>query len=371
MNAVWNSLKNTALLIAAIAFASCGEDEGYYALKNPAEGFDGTVLEYLESKPGVYDSLLRVVQRLGLEDVLRDSTVTLFAPSNTSFQLALTNLNNLRKRNDKEPEYLINIDEVQLDTMMAQYIIRGNYPTDSLVLKDGLRLSSVRFGYPMHARLNDNSSSGFVTGGPTSIQFSDTKRSLFERDWISTTTGSVNLAASNGVIHVLNPDHVFGFDDFSRRLTYIPPPPNLFFLIGGTFAAEREASAGPDSREASKYAFDGHPGTKFLIGSMGSVWLQYELNEPAVANAYTITTGYDSETYPERDPADWTLAGSNDGEEWVTLDNRLDEEFAQNSITRVYRINNRTAYKFYRLDITRVRSGSTLQIGDFTVNRDE
>jgi len=370
MNAVWNCLKYT-VLAAAIMVASCGKDEGYYSSKDPAEGFDGTVLEYLESKPGIYDSLLRVVRRLGLEDVLRDSTVTVFAPSNASFQLALTNLNNLRKRNDKEPEYLANIDEVQLDTMVAQYIIRGRYPSDSLASKDGLTLSSVRFGYPMHARLNDNSSSGFVNGGPVSIQFSDTKRSLFERDWISTKTGSVNLAAANGVVHVLNPDHVFGFDDFSRRLTYIPPPPNLFFLIGGSYQAEREASAGPDSREASKYVFDGHPGTKFLIGSMGSVWLQYELSEPAVANAYTITTGYDSETYPERDPADWTLSASMDGENWVTLDNRLDEEFAQNSITRVYRINNRTAYTFYRLNITRVRSGSTLQIGDFTVNRDE
>lgn len=359
------------MILLAVWVCSCAKDEGYYGRRNPNEGFNGTVLAYLESKPGVYDSLLRVVRRLGLEDVLRDSTITVFAPSNASFQLALTNLNNLRKRTDKDPEYLENVDKVQLDTMVAQYIIRGRYTSDSLRTKDGLRLFSTRFGYPMHARLNDNSSSGFINGGPNSIQFSDTKRSLFERDWISTTTGSVNIQASNGVVHVLTPDHVFGFDDFSRRLTYIPPPPNLFFLIGGTYMAEREAGAGPDSREASKYAFDGHPGTKFLIGGMGSVWLQYELNEPAVANAYTITTGYDSETYPERDPADWTLSGSNDGENWVMLDNRLDEEFAQNSITRVYRINNRTAYKFYRLNITRVRSGSTLQIGDFTVNRDE
>lgn len=359
------------MILLAVWVCSCAKDEGYYGRRNPNEGFNGTVLAYLESKPGVYDSLLRAVRRLGLEDVLRDSTITVFAPSNASFQLALTNLNNLRKRTDKDPEYLENVDKVQLDTMVAQYIIRGRYTSDSLRTKDGLRLFSTRFGYPMHARLNDNSSSGFINGGPNSIQFSDTKRSLFERDWISTTTGSVNIQASNGVVHVLTPDHVFGFDDFSRRLTYIPPPPNLFFLIGGTYMAEREAGAGPDSREASKYAFDGHPGTKFLIGGMGSVWLQYELNEPAVANAYTITTGYDSETYPERDPADWTLSGSNDGENWVMLDNRLDEEFAQNSITRVYRINNRTAYKFYRLNITRVRSGSTLQIGDFTVNRDE
>lgn len=370
MIAVCNPLKFGVILLAVLVCA-CGKDEGYYSRKNPNEGFNGTVLSYLESKPGIYDSLLRVVKRLGLEDVLRDSTVTVFAPSNASFQLALTNLNNLRKRNDRDPEYLENVDKTQLDTMVAQYIIRGYYTSDSLKTKDGLTLLSTRFGYPMHARLNDNSSSGFVNGGPSSIQFSDTKRSLFERDWVSTTTGSVNIAAFNGVVHVLNPDHVFGFDDFSRRLTYIPPPPNLFFLIGGTYQAEREAGAGPDSREASKYAFDGIPGTKFLVGGMGSVWLQYELNEPAVANAYTITTGYDSEAYPERDPADWTLLASNDGENWVTLDNRLDEEFAQNAITRVYRINNRTAYKFYRLNITRVRSGGTLQIGDFTVNRDE
>lgn len=363
--------KSSFFFLAVIVISligACSRDEGYYDPTISDKAFPSDVYDYLKSKPGVYDSLLKVVDRLGLEGTLRDSDITLFALSNTSFQLALTNLNNLRKLNDRPSEYLSNINGEQLDTMLTQYIIRGKYLADSLATQDGLSLFGIKYGYPMHARLTKTSSSGYTDGGPTVIQFSDTKRSQFERNWISTTTGSINLEARNGIVHVVGSDHVFGFNDFVSRLTYIPPPPNLFKTIGGTFSVSRENSGGPNAVEASKYAFDGNPETKYLIGDMGSVWLQFELNEAVAANAYTITSAND---FSERDPIDWILRGSNDGENWTTLDSRAGELFDQRFQLRVFRISNRTAYKFYRLDILRARSGGTMQMADWSVNREE
>jgi len=348
--------------------AACSRDEGYYDPVITDKSFEGNVYDYLRSKPGIYDSLLKAVDRLELVNTLRDSDVTLFALSNTSFQLALTNLNNLRKINDRPSEYLASIDGNQLDTMLTQYIIRGKYLADSLATQDGLSLYGVKYGYPMHARLMKTSSSGSTDGGPTVIQLSDTKRSQFERNWISTTTGSINLRTKNGVIHVVGADHVFGFNDFVSRLTYIPPPPNLFKTIGGIGTVSRENSGGPNAVEASKYAFDGNPETKFLIGDMGSVWLQFELNEPAAANAYTLTSAND---FSDRDPIDWILRGSNDGENWTTLDSRAGELFDQRFQLRVFRISNRTAYKYYQLNILRARSGGTMQMADWSINREE
>ncbi|MDM8174538.1 hypothetical protein QT327_09235 [Olivibacter sp. 47] len=101
---------------------------------------------------------------------------------------------------------------------------------------------------------------------------------------------------------------------------------------------------------------------------MGSVWLRFELNEAAAANAYTITSAND---FSERDPIDWSLKGSNDGTNWTILDSRAGELFDQRFQLRVFRISNKVAYKFYQLDITRVRSGGTMQMADWSVNREE
>ncbi|WP_353128532.1 discoidin domain-containing protein [Parapedobacter pyrenivorans] len=351
--------------LALLLVGACAKDGGYYDPKSLNKHFNGDTYAYLKSQPGVYDSLIQVIDRLELASTLRDSNITLFALTNASFQLAINNLNNIRFLADKPSEYLSTIDYEHLDTMLTQYIIRGKYPTDSMLLQDGVGLTAVRYGYPMHAKLAHTTSSGFREGGPATIDFSDTKRSQFRRNWITTTTGSINVETDNAFVHVVNSDHVFGFDDFISRLTYMPPPPNLFFTVGGTWSTERENSGGPNAIEAAQFAFDSNRETKFFLNDFNGVWLQFELNEPTVAGAYTITSAND---LPERDPIDWNVQGSHDGENWVTIDSRSGEIFEERFQLKVYRITNEVAYKFYRLNVLRNRSGGAFQVADWTMN---
>src|SRR5690606_24792872 len=209
------------VILGLLLVSACAKDGGYYKPVGIDKHFDGDTYAYLKSKPGVYDSLIQVIDRLELQSTLRDSNITLFALTNASFQLAINNLNNIRFLADKPSEYLSTIDYDHLDTMLTQYIIRGKYPTDSMVLQDGIGLTAVRYDYPMHAKLARTTSSGFLEGGPATIDFSDTKRSQFRRNWITTTTGSINIETANAFVHVVNGDHVFGFDDFISRLTYM------------------------------------------------------------------------------------------------------------------------------------------------------
>lgn len=354
-------------LLLLILVCGCAKDKGFYNENIQKVTYDGTILEYLKSKPGVFDSLLRVLERTNMQTVLSGSDkYTLFAPNNQAFQFAIENLNNTRKESDKPLEYLSNIDLKQLDTMLAQYIIKGAYPTDSMLLKDGINLQDFKYKRRMNAKLTTATSSGFEGGGPKVIEYSDTKNSQFTRNWITATTASINIEAKNGMIHVLSPSHVFGFNDFVTRLTYIPPPPNLFVTVGGKFSTSRETPGGVDAVEASKYVFDGNRETKFFLNSFNGVWMQVELNTPTAANAYTLTSAND---IPDRDPMDWSLQGSHDGQNWETLDVRSGEEFTSRFQQRVFWIGNTTEFKFYRLNVQKNRSGGDFQLADWSVNK--
>lgn len=354
-------------LLSLILVSGCTKDNGYYNESVNKVTYDGTILEYLQSKPGVFDSLLKVLDRTKMQAVLASNDkYTFFAPTNQSFQLAIENLNNTRRESDKPLEYLANVDLLQLDTMMAQYLIKGFYPSDSMMMKDGIQLHDFKYKRTMNAKLTTATSSGFESGGPKVIEYLDTKNSQFTRNWITATTASINIEAKNGMIHVVSPNHVFGFNDFVTRLTYIPPPPNLFVTVGGKFSVSRENDGGINAVEASKYVFDGNPETKYLLGSFGGNWMQVELNEPTAANAYTLTSANDA---VERDPIDWTLTASDDGENWVTLDSKSGEEFTSRFQQRVFWISNTKAYKYYRLNVQRVRSGDLFQLADWSVNK--
>jgi signal transduction histidine kinase len=75
-----------------------------------------------------------------------------------------------------------------------------------------------------------------------------------------------------------------------------------------------------------------------------------------VVRQYALTSAND---FPQRDPRDWRLLGSNDGgRTWVTLDLRRGEIFLERHQRRVFAITNQIPFKLYRLQIDRVRDPS-------------
>ena len=79
-----------------------------------------------------------------------------------------------------------------------------------------------------------------------------------------------------------------------------------------------------------------------------------------MVNGYAITSANDEH---DRDPLNWTLYGSNDGNDWSTLDIRSEEDFTDYFQTKYYSFINSTAYNYYRLDMTN-NSGDILQLAE-------
>jgi signal transduction histidine kinase len=73
-----------------------------------------------------------------------------------------------------------------------------------------------------------------------------------------------------------------------------------------------------------------------------------------VVRQYAITSAND---FPQRDPSDWRLLGSNDdGKTWTALDVRKGELFSERHQRRVFKLANPGSYRSYRLRIDRVQN---------------
>jgi len=105
----------------------------------------------------------------------------------------------------------------------------------------------------------------------------------------------------------------------------------------------------PPGEEKEK-AFDGDVNTKWLI-FQDSGWIQYTFGGgiAKTIQTYSITSAND---HLERAPRDWKLEGSNDGSAWTTLDLRSGITFTNYFQKKTFAINNNTAYRAYRLNIS-------------------
>lgn len=198
-------------------------DSPYVDYQNNAATYNGDALAYLQSKPGLYDSMLLVVNRLpGVADSLRSGSYTVFATSNRSYTIALQNINNARRDSvpSLPPVSLSTMNVSVLDTFFSKYIIPGKITTQDLSTRaDGLKYRSMKYNYEMHLQYETTNASGYLGGGPKAILFSDTRGSVFNVNWIRVYTNTVDIKTSNAIVHVLDVGHNFGFgNDFIRSL---------------------------------------------------------------------------------------------------------------------------------------------------------
>lgn len=234
----------TGLLITCsltgLLYTGCKKDKGFYAYENQLKTFDGNIYEFLESQHQ-YDSFLLAVNRVALDDSLRTGAYTVFAPADVSFNQAIESMNTLRNMQDRPQMHIGTVPLEQLDSLVCRYIVRGVVRADSMLFQDGLTLPAVRYAYPMHGKLTYTDAEGHVKGGPGVIRFSDTKGVIYTNRWSSATTMAIDIRTTNGIVNILEKDHMFGFDEFIRRMnpTNSSPWGEYPFFIPGVIGFEQ------------------------------------------------------------------------------------------------------------------------------------
>lgn len=111
----------------------------------------------------------------------------------------------------------------------------------------------------------------------------------------------------------------------------------------------RASGENTGGKEVKGNLFDGESATKWLTFAPTG-WIEFDLNEPKKITKYALTSAND---HDERDPVDWTLKGSADGETWQAVDTRSGQAFEERFQTKTYDLAEPAEFAHWRLEFTR------------------
>lgn len=216
-------------LMAMVMAIGCKKD--YYTDTGTHSGdFDGTVMEYLQSKPAYFDSLNKVIHLAGMEDVFKNQEITFFAPADSSISRTIDLLNFQLQNLGRPP--VTRLEQIKPEVwrnQLSRYIFKGKkamndyrqidpenlsaYPGQIYASYDGLLMN---IGVIYNNAGGDNGEGGVQYAGYRQLMLSYIPSASAPRDfasWWSVRVASVNVAPTNGYVHVLGYSfHFFGFD---------------------------------------------------------------------------------------------------------------------------------------------------------------
>ena len=167
----------------------------------------------------------------------------------------------------------------------------------------------------------------------------------------------VELSASS--LHVIHPEK-----NYSILLIDSENVVEVDVTEDAQFSVSRD-NDGNENENASKLIDDNYD-SKFLLGGFSELECTLTYDTEQKIGAYTFTSANDAK---ERDPADWTLLGSNDGENWEIIDQRADQEFANRRETQRFNIEFPKAYTHFKLHLTRTWSSDAFQMAEWRMIR--
>ena len=115
-----------------------------------------------------------------------------------------------------------------------------------------------------------------------------------------------------------------------------------------------------DQSTLTKYITHKRPSAKDPVSIM------LPLKSPLAMNWYTITSANDVK---ERDPKDWTVYGSRDGETWEVVHEVKNYNFPVREDTHLFRFENEETYRFYKWEITRTGGQEHTQLAGLRIGR--
>ncbi|TMO60978.1 basic secretory protein-like protein [Pseudoalteromonas aurantia] len=107
------------------------------------------------------------------------------------------------------------------------------------------------------------------------------------------------------------------------------------------------------------------------ISKYSQSWVSIQFERPKRVYEYVLTSALDA---PKRDPKNWVLFGSNDGESWYELDKRNSITFSKRGQSLRFQVNDSLSFSRFKLDMkqegTTAWGDSYLQLANFALISD-
>ena len=130
----------------------------------------------------------------------------------------------------------------------------------------------------------------------------------------------------------------------------------------------------PESIKGNKPGYGDHEGPARGLGTDrgakycqlwdGKAFVSCSLAAPAVVSFYTLSSSNDGES---RDPTEWILYGSADGQTWKELDHPREQTFAARFYLKGYTVKNTVPYQHYKLEILAHSGDKDMQFSRFAL----
>lgn len=214
-----------AVLITTFLFG-CQKKDYFTDTGKHTPNYQGTVLDYLKSKPQMWDSLLKVIRIAGMEDVFKNEKITFFAPADSCIKRSMTTLNFVLDILGKPR--VTRIEQIKPEVwknQLCRYLFKDARSMNDYPQIDPGNLSAYP-GQIYASYLGDIMNVGVIYNDAGGVKYAGYRQLLLSyipsksapRDyntWYPAIVATVNVAPTNGYVHVLNyPNHNFGFDAF-------------------------------------------------------------------------------------------------------------------------------------------------------------
>ncbi|WP_298736953.1 fasciclin domain-containing protein [uncultured Chitinophaga sp.] len=207
-----------ALVFSILLLNACKKD--YYVdggLANPH--YNGSIYDYLASNPYWFDTISYIIDRAGMKEMLQHDTVTFFTPTDDAVKVVMDALNDYRYYNIQDSVHLEDIDPEVWRHFLSMYVLKGKYLAKQFARVDQFNVYAypginyvMDGGYVLNIGLIYQNYNNVEAVGPRIIRLTDiTYDPQNFQNNPSVVVATSDIQPNNGVLHVLNNNHVFGF----------------------------------------------------------------------------------------------------------------------------------------------------------------
>ena len=144
-------------------------------------------------------------------------------------------------------------------------------------------------------------------------------------------------------------------------------------LAQETIKTKLVSGTGSDIEEGPAMICDGDASTKWCVDEPSHMpyVIILDAGTPTDFAEYGFVTGNDTQDYPDRNPVTWRVSGSNDKENWTTIDTQENDRTLRDENEQEYRFKpaKKGQFRYYRFEFLKMADGTRIQLSEINLHK--